>query len=298
MFKKKKPVENSRITVQAPPPTAVFSYYANRAERTGERRPLTAVQKTSGATSRLVYLPSIIALVVIIGCLVYATSLSMSPKIQINSSDGQQLLRDNAFYQEAGANLLKSSFLNRSKVTIDTAKLANQLETTYPELGEVAIVIPLMGRRPIIESSPAVPSLNLASTSGSFILDEQGRALVNTDDAISSLRDGLPNVIDESSLVFAIGNNVLPTASVNFISDLSRLLVSKQIEAQTITLPASPNELHLRAKGQTYYVKFDMQSDVRQQVGSFIAAKEKLETDKQSPSEYIDVRISEKVFYK
>lgn len=297
MFKKKKQTPKNRNTTSAAPPTAVFSYYANRSERSGERHPAANHQKPA-KPSRIVFLPSIVAGLVVLACLVYATSLSANPKIQISSANGQELLRDSGFYQQAGSSLLKSSVLNLSKLTIDTTQLARQLEASNPELGRVTVIIPLMGRRPIIEVQPSRAALILNSSSSSFIVDEQGTALVRSQDATSSLRERLPKVMDESDLELKPGQKVLPVSSVIFISDLHAQLLAKNIESQSITLPPIPNELRLRLKDKSYYVKFDMLSDVRQQLGAFLAARDKLENDKITPVEYFDVRVNEKVFYK
>lgn len=301
MFKRKKQNTTKRLTTQNNSAAPVFSYYANRTTEPRERqspRSQKTTQVSAARTPWLTLLPSFIALGGILISIFYATSLSLSPKIQIDGTNKQQLLRSTGFYQQEAGRLMSSSLFNRSKLTIDTAKLASQLQEKYPELGHVSVIIPLLGRRPIIEVQPATAQLQLTTLSGSFIIDQQGRALIASKDVTSSLRDSLPNVIDESGLSVEVGKSVLPVANTTFMADLGFQLKAKQLHIQNLTLPALANELRLKLTDKPYFVKFDMQSDVRQQVGAFIATKEKLEAEGITPAEYIDVRLADKVFYR
>lgn len=299
MFKKKKQQSNNRGS-QARKPATVFSYYSTRQSSNVQSSSQTRQPRNDQQTKQgiVTILPSLLAMFVIVACVLYATSLDSQPRIQINSSTNKQLLRDSNFYQKAGGKIIQSSIFNRSKLTIDTNGVAAELEGEYPELGKVSVIIPLVSRRPIIEVQPAQAMIRLTGSSGSFIVDEQGRVLVKGADATSRVRDSLPNVIDESGLKLELGKQVLPITVVDFINQLASQLNAKHITSQSLTLPAIANELHLRVEGTTYYVKFDLQGDPRQQAGAYLAAKEKFETDKTTPSEYLDVRVPEKVFYK
>jgi hypothetical protein len=54
----------------------------------------------------------------------------------------------------------------------------------------------------------------------------------------------------------------------------------------------------VRLPGQKYHLKFSMLTDPRQAVGSYLAIRDKLAKENATPSEYIDLRTDEKVFYK
>lgn len=298
MFKKNKKKPENRIKPEAESPAAVFSYYSSRAPLPSSRPKPDRTSSPDGHSRHwLALLPSILAGAAIVGSCLFATSLNTHAKVQINNiNNSKQLLRDTAFYQKASQALLSRSIFNQSKLTIDTANVAKQLEAQYPELGNVTVIIPLVSRQPIIEVEPAQAILQLSGQGGSYIIDDQGRALAKANDARSSLRDSLPNVIDESSLEISIGKRVLPLNTIHFIGDLTSQLVAKQLVIQKMTLPAIAEELHVYVERQPYYIKFDIQGDAREQAGSYLAAKLKLDSDK--PTEYIDVRVPEKVFYK
>lgn len=297
MFRKKKQPQNNRNSPNSRQPTAVFSYYSNRSDSETSTR-LSGSSSNVAHTSRLQLLPSYIAILIILGSCIYATTLTTQPKIQVNSQTNKQLLRNNDFYQQASAKILNESLFNFSKLTIDTAKVATKIETTYPELGDVTIVIPLVGRRPIVEVRPAQATLQLVSNNGSFIIDERGRALMLASEANSSVRDKLVVIRDESGLEIKTSKQVIPDKTIKFINEVNAQLAAKQIKAPNLTLPAIANELHLRLDGRLFYAKFDIQGDPRLQVGNMLAAISKLDSDKTLPVEYLDVRVSEKVFYK
>jgi hypothetical protein len=295
MFRKKKQTTPKRNT--SPPPAAVvFSYYASRSpgdavRQPGQPRPNREPKHWWAA------LPTLIALVIICGSLSYATSLTPQPRVQINAAN-KALLRDSSFYQAAAGKILGKSLFNRSKLTINTDQVAKQIEASYPELGNVSVILPLLGRRPIIEIQPVEAAMRFTAQNGTFIVDNQGRVLIGQENVASSLKDELPNVIDKTNLDVSVGKSILPLATVGFIQDLTAQLKAKNLSIQSITLPAIANELHLKVSNDSYYVKFDIQGEGRQQIGAYLAAREKLLTTKDLPSEYMDVRIPERVFYK
>ncbi len=299
MFRKKQQDPNNREPTRPQFSASVFSYYSSRSARSGERQSKDAADTSKRPVNRWFrLLPSILALIIIVSCIFYATSLSNQPKIQINRSSNTQLLRSAEFYQHAASKIMSSSVFNRSKLIIDTDKFAKQLESEYPELGKVSVIIPLISHRPIVVVQPAEPVMVLSTKNGNYIVDEQGRALIKAEAAKSSLRDNLLEATDESGIVADQSKQLLPLNTVKFIGEVYGQLIASNQSIKTLTFPPVTNEVHVRTEGRPYYLKFDLQGDPRQQVGAYLAASEKLETDKITPSEYIDVRVPEKVFYK
>ncbi len=301
MFRKKK---NNTVTRRPAyiPPAEVFSYHARRSASPSNQR-LTnngqPPQRKLGPGRWLRLLPTILSLGAIIVSLFYATSLSTKPRLQINGSGNGSILRETTYYEDAAARILEQSILNYNKLTINTTKLAQDLSTRYPELGSVAVIIPLSGHRPVIEVKPAVPVMTLSGNGGIFIVDEQGRALLKTTETtFTSSSVVIPHVIDQSGLELQPGKEVLPLVTINFIRELTIQLQTKGFQIESITLPPLPSELHLRLQGLSYFMKFNTQSSAREQAGTFIAAQEKLKSEGTVVGEYIDVRVPEKGFYR
>lgn len=300
MFRNKKTKQTARQPIYSPP-AEVFSYHARRSPSPDSRRSTAGVSPAHRrSTSQWVrILPSIISIAAIVGSIFYATSLSTKPRIQVNGGGGASLLRDSGFYENEASLLLKKSIFNHSKLTINTTKVAHELEAQYPELGEVTIIIPLSGHRPVFEVKPAQPIMKLSGDGGIFIIDEEGRALISANDAGKSTDVlPLPFVVDESGLQLEKGKQVLPLSTVNFIRILITQLHAKNFQIDSVILPKIPNELHLRVSGYPFYIKFDLQGSAREQAGTFMAALEKLQSGGATPSEYIDVRVPEKAFYR
>lgn len=296
MFKRK----NQKLSPRVPTNSGranVFSYYANRSP--GEL-PAGRYQDLTKPKNRWWwrYLPSLLAGLALVVCLFYATTLTITPRILPLAETTPNILRSNDTYQTAARDILADSILNRSKLSINTTEIARQLSQQFPELGEVSVTIPLLGRRPVIEITPSTPALILGSQTGAYVVDINGRALLKPSDVPNFDHLDLPTVIDDVGLDITPGKTVLPTATVQFVTTLVGQLEAKQLSIKALNLPAAANELHLRLEGIGYYVKFNLQNDPKEQVGAFLAVKQRLEQDNSVPAEYIDVRIAERAYYK
>lgn len=288
-------------TVSNSRPKLAFSYYANRPAKPqlGARRPLPQDTVTSKVWAlRLHQLPSFVALIVVLLSVVYTLSLSSNPRVLMVGVTPSSLLRPLPVYQQAAEQQFKSSVLSQTKLTVDTLHIASQLKQAFPELEDVTIALPLMGRRPLVYIVPTTPALDLTGRNGSFILNQQGRAIMTTDKAPQRITQQLPTVIDQSGLAIEPGQGVLPAGYVGFISTVIGQFKAKQLGIASLTLPAASSELDVRLSGQVYTIKMNLQDDARQQTGDFLVTKQKLEQDNQVPSSYFDVRIPGRVYYK
>jgi hypothetical protein len=242
----------------------------------------------------------ILSVTAIIICLGYLLTLTTDPKVVSfttpRSSEG--LLRPTAQYQAAAQQIMRDSILNRTKITIDVDGLEAALRQRFPELSTVAVTLPIIGRRPVVQLQATTPALILTAKDGtSFMIGASGRAIMP---ASAYKPDGpaLPIVRDESGLPIKVGSSALTSSDVNFITTILGQLKAKGITAESLTMPAVAAELRLKPAGGPYYVKFDLNGSARQQVGTFLALKQKLDTDHITPTEYIDVRVNEKAYYK
>lgn len=282
----------------------VFSYYSSRSNTPGPRtgsRETTEKVLAAGQRSRrrwLVYLPSLISLALVVSAFAYLTTLSASPRIEIKTGTTLVAVQKESVYELAASRLMKKSILSRSKLTADTDALAEEFMTEFPELGDVVVIVPLIGRRAVFEIRPAQPSLVLAGPGGSYIIDRTGRPVLRATQLASSVRDKLPVVSDDSGTEITLGKQLLTTELVAFIRDTDAQLKAASISVESFTLPFFANEVHLRLKGQGYIVKLNTENDARQQVGTYLALAEKLKADGVVPTEYIDVRIDERAYYK
>ncbi len=188
---------------------------------------------------------------------------------------------------------------NKNKLLFDHSGFVRQMKSQFPELNTIDVRIPLVGRLPVIAIASVKPPVFLLKIADdAYIVDPSGRLLLPVTEAPSSITDTLITVNDQSGITLKPGLHIIPVETVRFIQALQAQLIAKQVVISGIDLPVAAQEAHLHIAGQGYYIKFATDSDARQQAGTFLAVKQKLEKDKITPREYIDVRVEEKAFYK
>lgn len=215
------------------------------------------------------------------------------------TGSGSFFLHTTADYQQTAAQTLRSSIFNHNKLTVDTSAVSHELLTKYPEIRTATVAIPLIGSRPVVYIQPYQPAFVLSTVSNqAFLIDETGRALAPTSQIANMGELSVPTLEDQSGLPVTRGQQALPEGTVQFTQQVTRILDAAKVHYQSLTLPAGTSELDVRISGVPYYVKFNLQGDARQQAGTFLAAKQRLEQDKTTPAQYIDVRVPERAYYK
>lgn len=293
--KQKNQPSNRRPLGKSRPGKTAFSYYASRSPADGKNG---RIKKEVRKSLKWQLVPSFIAFFLIAASLVYASILDPNPRLSVEETASAAILSDHSVYIAAAQGYLKESIFSRSKLLVDTKTIESKLLEEFPELRSATITIPLTGRRPILTLKAADPRLLLTTTDGNYIIDSAGWAVLKVADTELSSQLGLPTVQDATSLEINIGQVALTAREAAFISELNHQLAAKAVAIDSIILPPLANELHLRPTGQPYFVKFNMLEDARQQAGAFLATQARLERDGLRATEYIDVRVEEKAFFK
>ncbi len=283
----------------------VFSYHANRSissvSRGREETTSSPVRDRNTARPFWHLLPGLFALAAIISCAIYASLLNTTPRIHVASvSDPEALLlRPTDEYSQGAEALLRSSLLNRNKITVNTEQLNQRMSAMFPELSEVNFVLPFIGQRIVVELHASQPAMILKTAQGkSYLIDNSGRVLLNSNETTKqNLAKGLPVVKDESNLPIEQGKNILPKQSVEFLTTVYNQLNSKGVAIESMTLPPQPNRLHVKLGGKPYYLKFSLLMDPKQASGNALAVLHEFDAKHIVPSQYVDLRIEERVFY-
>lgn len=282
----------------------VFSYRASRSGTSdnlgrGQSRPAEAPtvrpsMKKSRLKRFLVILAFAAALLIVGNNLLLRGS---SPDIVILGS-GSTYRSSDAYYT-AAAKAFGASPFNSNKLTVNVKKIEAQMKQDFPELADVSVSLPIVGRRPTVYLQPSNSSLIMRSSYGeSFVLDENGRVTASGDIVGRFKEAGLPEVEDQSQVKYGLGEAAIPSTSVSYITEVVRQLKAKGVEITGMTLLSTPGELQVRVKDANYYVKMTTRGGARVAVGSFLAVKASLETQGKKPNEYIDVRIENRAYYK
>lgn len=286
-----------------------FSYHANRSvsETNVGREPSAADARATAMygspASRFVHrlLWGMLSIGIVV-LLFNQTSLSAAPKVvPLSDASSQVFLQPLSTYQQAATALFQKSFTNRNKLTINTEAMSSSLKRAFPELGSVSITLPIIGHQPTVYIQPLDPSMVLVTQgSGSFVLDMNGKALINAAGRSSQLaRLGVPTVVDRSGLNISTGQTALPSTTVTFISTVAAQLRAQHIGVSSMALPPAASQLNVYIAGQPFYVKFNTEDNsALQQIGTFIATYKNLRARSTTPSQYVDVRLDGRVYYK
>lgn len=271
--------------------TPVNTYYSANDRRAG-RSPFQRRAAPGGGRKKLVLgFLDIILVGLLFAGLVYSLIVTPKPKIILNST----AFHSRAEYQ-IEADKLFSSFKNRNKVTFGQNSVTDGLKKKFPEITSVNVELPIFSQQPTLRLDISKASLRLKSGGSEYIVDSQG--VIVSSLASLSYQSELPEVIDQSGFAARPGSRILSASSVNFIRTLNAECKRAGIPLTSMTLPPVAQELDLRAKDQKYYVKFFLGGDVLTQTGQYLAARHHFAAAHDQPSEYLDVRVNGKIFFK
>lgn len=278
-----------------------FSYYNKRGgfEMRERREPGRVEQPETGKKRRL---PRSLAQVPFWGlmtlaaiCLVKVLFLSTSPQVVVlgKTDVSATYLQTTTVYAEAAHKLLAGSITSHSKLTVNLNGTSVALERQFPELQAVSMTVPLVSSRPIVYVQIAQPSMVLQTGHGNYALNKSGFVLAK----LHTIPSGVPLVVDQSGGSPRPGKQYLASSTVGFVQTVSYQLAAAKLNVSTFVLPSSSlYELDVRLDGQPYSIKFSLQGDALIQSGAAIATVQQLGST--TPTQYVDVRVPDRVYYK
>lgn len=222
---------------------------------------------------------------------VYSSIIKPQPEVLVDDTSYHPA----SVYQSSAQATLKS-LRNHTKLTLDRSGISSAMKRQFPEISNVELKVPLISQVPTFKLDIAAPTFNLSSASNIYVVGANG-VVVAASGQLPSLSK-LPTVIDQSGFEASPGKQVLATSAIAFINNLLAQCKQAGLQVQSLTLPAAPQALELRAEGSPYYVKFDLGGDAMLQAGQHLAAKHKFDSENTQPSQYLDVRVAGKIYYK
>jgi hypothetical protein len=290
----------------------IFSYHARRndnytvsdeddAGAQRERQNLAAsrleLSKSAGKGKR--HVGAYIVIVILVVALGFNLVLNSKPKVIVSGDASATIASANtAAYQQKAQQLFGGSFSSRIKLTINTAQIDAAMQTAFPELESVTTTLPLVGKTATMHVVPAKAVLaDVIGTGGSTVAVD-ARGVDISASTGSHVDTSLPRVIDQSGVIAKSGHTVLPRSTVSFISAVLYQLKSQSITVTNVTLPLGGSQLNVSLQGVTYVAKLNLQEDPREQSGALAATIKSLVSQQITPSQYIDVRILGRVYYK
>lgn len=246
----------------------------------------------SGVRRKLLFgVADILVLLVLMFGLVYSLIVRPDPHISASSS----VYHPASTYRQA---IIKQFQIlkNRNKITLDDQGVVRALQAQFPEIATASVELPLFGEAPIVHLNIAAPSFFLSSGSNLYVVDDQGYVVGKS----TSLPDikGLLTLSDQSGFAAKVGQQAMSSANVAFINTVVAEAKRSSVPISSLTLPALAQEFDLRTSDRGYYVKFFLGGDVLQQSGQFLAARHNFDQTNAQPSQYLDVRVPGKIYYK
>jgi hypothetical protein len=281
--------KNRKTLSQGRARAPMTAYY--RGSPNEESSPFSRQNPKRRAAPYLYGVLDIILAAVLIAGITYSLMINPHPSIKANSHTFHSI---NDYRSAAESQLSKIN--NRNKITFDEQGLAAALKTKFPEIRGVQVELPLLSEKPTINLAIDQPSFFLDSRGARYIIDSSGRAVTEAK-RLPNIKN-LPQINDNSGFRISPGRQVIGGDGVSFINTLYAQCRQAKIPVSTLSLPAIPEELDLRAKDQPYFVKFYLGGDPLAQIGQYLAARHHFNEAGQQPAEYLDVRVPGKVFFK
>jgi hypothetical protein len=228
-------------------------------------------------------------------CVIKILFLNNDPKIVVVGKNAvtADYVQSVSVYEASARKLMGSSITNRSKITVDLTGMSEKLRKQYPELQDVSMSVPLVGNRPIVYIQIAAPSLILQTPTGNFALSSSGVVLAR----LKAVPAGIPLALDQSGTVPHIGEQYLPSSTIQFARTVVYQLGAAHLTINTFILPVgSPYELDVRLTGQAYVIRCNLEADALTQSGAIVATVQQLGSG--VPTSYLDVRVPQRVYYK
>jgi len=232
-----------------------------------------------------------VIIVSLILLLVYSLIIRPNAKVEVNS----ELFHSASVYQDATNKILKG-IKDSNKITFSEQDVTSKLQKQFPEITSTDVELPIVSQTPVVHLKIASPSFVLNNQGHSYIVDSDGVAVA--DAANFPKASGLVRVEDQSGFSAKLGQQVLTADGVNFINTIVKQSKRANVPISTLTLPNLAQELDLRTSDRPYYVKFYLGGDPLLESGQFLASRHQFDTTNTQPAEYLDVRVSGKIFYK
>lgn len=275
----------------------VYSYYSatNHQLNTYQRQTGQSIKKeTFRRRLRLIARNWFLILIGVVLATLFIYSLIFKQEASL-TIDGTKY-RKIQTYETIVNELLASSWLNSTKVTINKNKLSEELKKALPEASSVKISVPALGNRPDITILTDSALAVFANTENDkYVLSGKGRVLLPVGESTENIGK-LPVVSNNTEIRLSEGQQFMTPAQAEALNKL--IFQTGGSSAVTYEVPIQPQEIIMRDNASgSYFVRFLLDPEtIEQQYGAYLALRSRFSQDK--PSEYIDARLADKIFVK
>lgn len=239
----------------------------------------------------------VLALVALLGWRMGLSTVSLDSNASTRLSTEQKTL-----YEATILNSYKSHAIAGQWWLADTDGLQADLLRQFPEIERISFSsnAPLgTSLKADVRFRKAVFSWRDASHTEQLV-DKNGVLFSkNLDPSVHTSK--LIKIEDQSGVILESGSPVLTASLVELIGSLYSkvpLLYGKDAKASRVIIPTSTREVQIQVAGQPYLLKFSSTRELDQQIGELNSLLAFLKNKNITPSQYIDIRLEHKAFYK
>jgi hypothetical protein len=264
------------------------AYYRSR--RRQPDSPFERAPPKKNAGRRLLKGLNIVLLILLLLALVNILLVSRHAKVIINDSTYHNAQEYQTFLDKRLGSLADSN-----KISFNQDSILAALRTNYPEIRAASVELLVFSRQPVFRLEVATPALFLKNQQKSYLVNTNGTA-VGLENKYKNL-SSLPEVTDQSGFDIKTGKQVLSSDDIQFILAVNKEMKVYGIPVKMLAIPNLAQQLNVYTTDSSYYTKFFTGGDPALQAAQMIAARQQFASSG-GPSQYLDVRVSGKVFYK
>ncbi len=191
-------------------------------------------------------------------------------------------------------NYLNSRLLARNWLILNPNDLKSYLQKTFT--GQESIyVAKKFPNKLTVSTDEQKPALLWKTGSRSYVLSTNGRAI--TEQTSQGSAQQLTVVNDNTNLPVDIGSRVAGRDFVDFTTKVADFLKSNKIEYDKIYITDTTSELNVQTK-QGYLIRFSTLNNPDNQTRSLKATLDSLAQQNKKATNYIDLRVQGRAFYK
>jgi hypothetical protein len=154
-----------------------------------------------------------------------------------------------------------------------------------------------LGHRPEVKISTSAPLAVLTQPGSSYILSTRGRLLLPASESNIDL-SRLSILQNQTGVNGKAGEQFISPDETADFSILIAQFKADNDKGVVFLLSSLPHEIQAREQGKTYTVRFLLNNNIAGQYGALRATQNQLQKLGQNPTQYIDVRLADKVYYK
>lgn len=276
-----------------------YTYYKSPRTQLNKKTPALSTNKGVRFFRFMIQRMSIFRILVVLtglALLLYLMNAATDPIVRFSS--GSVSARETSVYRQQIQSILKGSPFNRSKLLFDYQGVEESIKQEFPEIESVQVSFDLVGRRPVIKLFTLKPAYIFQTNGLSWVIDERGIAIGLQSELRESFTSSLQTITDEVGSKADIGTALMSSKQTSFLRSVIKLLEKQLVVVTDVLIPSNPKELDLKVAGDSWRYKLNIEEKPSTQAGTLLAAQATLKLNGNVPVEYVDLRTSEKVYWK